>query len=476
MQTPDKVWVVDVFLTPEELAILHHITQPRLRMSLLYPTLTPNTDLTSAIFCHDKTVQMKLEDVSRQNRRISDFGNSNEWSTVIYGSNCSLERSGISPLKRPRRNRGNSYERVKGTLPDYESLFLSSEEVPPPLPPRPQPPPIPERKKPTPPPRSTSIKEPETTLKLALNVEKEDKNDVDLSSKQWMYGNVLEIPPSVVEYTTPTSSLPPEDIIVSRHDSDTSEGFGTPPSSSPVPDHCMSDTVGNSQVFGTPLVEDSINMSIGIEDIMADPLDANSGIDIYHDSLSSPVETSAVLNLGDDSKTSVSTSTKEDEALTRKISQQSNLSELSCGSSLIITKAISEPASSRTNSLVRNIDGLTLSDTDIGQPECKSNESLAESPLKLYISEPRIIPAQPVAANLDVEDQDFDFVEDTVSVHSPQNRSPPHEFNDSTSEAEDVLATGTDYLSMKRPRAETWVGMQTSDEDEVISIIEFATM
>ena len=314
LETPESVWVIDVFLTPEELDLIHHLRRPHQDMLTTYSTLEPNPNLTSTIFLHERAQRSQIDRSVRHKKDQkkdqvplyrTDSGGSADFVTISYGSDSvSYSHREVSPLKRPKPKRpfSVSYEEIKDSSGEAPPLYNSLEPPPlppkkqeekcPPLPPKSLPPPVPQRNTtflPQPPPRTTSTKPPPRS--------KYDTNDYDfvhppLSSNTsgaphgpsssnppnylpivtenkhtWMYGEVTcdETGLSPGVYGTPTSSL---GVVISpaeghpiRHDSDVSEIFGTPPSASPLLDKdcslsttTYSDTCSHSQSFLTPLV------------------------------------------------------------------------------------------------------------------------------------------------------------------------------------------------------------------------------
>ena len=312
VQTPESVWVIDVFLTPEELDLIHHLRRPHQDMLTTYSTLGPNPNLTSTIFLHERVQRSQIDKSVRQKKDQkkdpvsfyrTDSGGSADFVTISYGSDSvSYSHRGISPLKRPKPKRpfSVSYEEIKDTSGEVPSSYNTLEPPPlppkkheekcPPLPPKPLPPPVPQRNttsSPQPPPRTTSRKPsphskcdtkdynfvhplPSSCTNGAPHGPSNPPNYLPIvteDKRAWIYGEVTSdetgLSPGV--YGTPTSSL---GVVISpaeghpiRHDSDVSEVFGTPPSASPLPDKdgslsttTYSDACSHSQSLLTPPV------------------------------------------------------------------------------------------------------------------------------------------------------------------------------------------------------------------------------
>lgn len=449
-ETPESVWVIEVYLSPEELADLAQIKRTHQELSSFYSTLTSDPDIAASVFRHERVTNNDQKKFEIAPLYRADSGGSADFVTISYGKDSVSfsHQTGVSPLKRPKANRrlSHSQEEDYSEILPTQSLPVKMDETPPPLPPKPGPPPVPTRNsvklRPVPPPRTISVKRQQDST---------DDSDTSIvtqslpvstpigNGKPWLYDTLPDVLPedtpiSPGVYGTPSSGFMTtvEDRADDSHDSDASEGFGTPPSTSPVHnDHSLStsDTLTVSQPFHTPLVTSLVeNPSTGSTGESSD----KTKVDIY-----ATLDRSDELNVSNESQNSHNEST--DPVLEDKQGRNpkiSNSSLISNTSSLVITRAISEPSLDTTDSGLNEHTHVSDESPHKGDPE----------------------------SSLDARHHQID---DTHSLHSA---SPNHDVNESNSEYEDQIGEmDFNFPSNKmRPRAESWVKTFTGVvEDEV---------
>ncbi|XP_019854830.1 PREDICTED: uncharacterized protein LOC109583798 [Amphimedon queenslandica] len=453
-ETPESVWVIEVYLSPEELADLAQIKRTHQELSSFYSSLTSDPDIAASVFRHERVTNndQKKSEIAPLYR--ADSGGSADFVTISYGKDSVSfsHQIGISPLKRPKANRGlsHSQEDDYSEILPTQSLPVKMDEAPPPLPPKPGPPPVPTRNsvklRPVPPPRTISVKRQQDATDdsdTSIVTQSVPVSTPISNGKQWLYGTLPDVlsedtPVSPGVYGTPSSGFMTtvEDRADDSHDSDASDGFGTPPSTSPVHnDHSLStsDTLTVSQPFLTPLVTSLVeNPSTGSTEEPSD----KPKVDIY-----ATLDRSDELNVSNDSQNSHNEST--DPVLEDKQGRNpkiSNSSLLSNTSSLVITKAISEPSlNSELNAHTHVPDG---------SPDKGDHESSL--------------------------DDDHHQIDET---HSLQSASPNHDVNESNSEFEDQIGEmDLNFPSNKmRPRAESWVKTFTGVVEDEASMAKRAS-
>ena len=445
-KTPESVWVIEVFITPEELAILHQIQRPHQELSTLYNSLVSNPDVATSVFVHERVTHKDRKKFEIAPLYRADSGGSADFVTISYGSDSvSFARhSTVSPLKRPRSNRRFSHSHEE----DYSEILPNDDEAPPPLPPKPGPPPVPTRHsvklRPVPPPRTTS------TGKSQPEDDNDDGGDKVTKSlpasapvstgKEWLYGDgtLPDAPVSPAVYGTPSASfIEEEETHNDSHDSDASDGFGTPSSTSPVPNGQLlstSDTLTVSQAFLTPLMTslaDNPNTSSSEPDATNKP-----NINIY-----ATLERSDEYFINNGTGKGVSEKESDETAADVPIDDDQ--------------QAGGHNSSSLASSTSNGVDAT-------------GSESVADKSVKL----PEI---DDVKEFIDFnEEADPSIVHnhfENEDSHSLQDASPiPPDVNESASEYEDQLGEMDVNFpkNVMRPRAETWAKSFTGVVDDEV--------
>ena len=454
-ETPESVWVIEVFLSPEELADLAQIKRTHQELSSFYSSLTSDSDIATSVFRHERVTSndQKKSEIAPLYR--ADSGGSADFVTISYGKDSVsfTHQSGVSPLKRPRANRrlSHSQEDDYSEILPTQSLPVKMDETPPPLPPKPGPPPIPTRNsvklRPVPPPRTISVRQQHTDESDANIVTQSLPISTPIGNgKQWLYDTLPDVlsedtPVSPGVYGTPSSGFMTtvEDRADDSHDSDASDGFGTPSSTSPVLNDqslSTSDALTVPQGFLTPLATSLVeNPSAGSTEHEASD---EPKVDIY-----ATLDRSDELNTSNDSQNS--NNERRGHALgdkqggnprSKKVSNTSLASNASSG--LVITKAISEPC---------------LESVDSG------TQVAGESPDK----------GDPDSSLDDDHHHQQSEIDDS---HSLQSASPSHDVNESNSEYEDQVGEmDFNFPSNKmRPRAESWVKTFTGVVEDEVSL------
>ena len=191
------MWVINVYLTPEELALTHHLRRHSREIVSMYSSLKPDPNLTSTVVLDRKVQSEKIEKSTsiKQKKVVAPSetvhgkdshmlvhrtgSNDSDFVTISYGSDsvAFTRKALVSPLKRPKVDGRRSliYDSIESIdqivaakrnrydpLPPLPSCKREESEIPPPIPPRKGdklPPPIPQRKfisPPQPPPRTSS--------------------------------------------------------------------------------------------------------------------------------------------------------------------------------------------------------------------------------------------------------------------------------------------------------------------------------
>ena len=341
---PDSVWVIDVYLTTAESALLHHVRHQHQKSADLYHSLRPNPELSSTILTASwatasqldksrKVQQKRKKEMAISQLKDEDLSGHQEKPeavTITYGTSAviyTMTKEGVSPLKRAKVQ-GRRSLLIDSTDESAASDLTGSGNDPPPLPPRLQkppplpprikqeePPPVPQhREGPRPPPRGASTRNstgqidipPPPPPKITLSdtvpsaaarhtsfIYQDDLSDEDVNevlNKEDSLCSSLDHPPAI-------SKVPSED-------SDISDRFATPPLTSPrSEERDMTDTslpLSHSQSYRTPLGEsfadDNHTLSkstktanLNLKDVPIEtdkdiPCSPTSPLDVYHDS------------------------------------------------------------------------------------------------------------------------------------------------------------------------------------------------
>lgn len=544
---PESVWIIDIYLAPEELAILHQIQRPHRELTSFYSNLTPTPGLARSVFASSCSNSRSEEIISELLPPAppppiyrADSSGSADFVTISYNSvsySATHSTSIVSPLKRPKSNRrfSHSYEELNrdrlyeeltsSTVEKIshdnhrETSFSESNEIPPPLPPpRPSeapplpvrnkgvilprtdddedfddlppppvpprpgteapPPPIPKRNSgPIPPPRSVSKRKefpppPPIPLKTQwIQGERGERGEEEDTDNP--------ISPNGV-YGTPTASISEalmknnEMLFLDRRDSEGSDHFGTPSSNSPVQTDLSLSTVTSdpsNTTYLTPLVTslnspDTSRLDIyntlerSFKEGEAEKTNSVEDIEIEPES-HLPVQLSGQLGVNTE--------------LDRKISATSNAS-----SDLVITKAISEPGSC-DSTLLRRLHDLSNEDLSGQKSSHDGEDDHDESD-----SSPPPFPPPPYHEHKEENGDNKGYGEGYIDREGEEEGeegdddtgtfrriSSPHDFTESPSENEDqlgslVIGAILRQNNIKRPRAESWMGTQGSENEEVI--------
>ena len=473
---PESVWVINVYLTREELALLDHLRRDHDDISMMYSSLTPHPVSSTMLLqdrAHrrsstlDKLSKKKLLDRSilRSNQtRVNSSEDVSSNSGSLTSSYSRSRRFGVDPLKKSL-SRGQSITSDDSAssppppLPPIPASWQRQQPNPPPLPPRAQPPPVPQHGNQAPPipmRKESTLSKQESGPPLPPRIKSaaipppvppHSSHSTVLAPRQSIYDDLEDSAspqPDIPTVTSIRTSSPQP-----QYESDGSEGFATPPAfHSPTSEEFVSLTgaitagaVRRMQEAEHSKDTDGAGMSPSTEDnSMAENQDNVTGSagpavnsdrsaeqSSYQNMPLIPIDCATTVdelrrNSGDSEISRKNSSGSEERV--RKKSRSSTVSE--SNSSLVITQALSESPYS--------FQAREDEDDDIEQDESEEENMLIED----EGGENSLFPP--------------------VDMNEERTHTPDLSLLEGTESASDTEGAATALgKTMGRPRAETWV-------------------
>ena len=427
------MWVIDIYLTREELNLLDHLRRDHTNISMMYSSLTPHPVSSTMLLqdrAHrrsstlDKLSKKKLLDRSISRSNQSRVNNFEDVSSSLSGSLNRSRRYGIDPLKK--------------SLSRGHSLASDESTSPPPLPPmpaswQPRPPPLPARAtQPPPVPQHSSQAPPIPLRKGSHNRQQDEEPGPPLPPRI----ESATLPPPVPPHGTRSvrksiyddldDSASPDIPVVDnirtsspQPDSDGSEGFATPPAfHSPTREEFMSLTGVTTDAVHNHTVDEGTGTTK--DNSIVKNQDSEEGVNGDLNVHQNKIQIGSVASTVDEIRRG-----SDDSQISHKSGEEvarNRTSTVSESGSLVITQALSEsPYSFKERD-----------DEDISQEESEEEED--KIPTEDEGGENSLFPPVDMAE---------------VRTHTP----PVPEGTESASDGEGASLRKT----LGRPRAETWI-------------------